>query len=58
MAKELHCGDVVAGCTHVIRGETEDEVLTKGAQHASEKHGMKNLDEETKRVVRSKIRTV
>jgi predicted small metal-binding protein len=58
MAKELRCGDVVAGCNHLIRGETEDEVMKKGAQHASEAHGMRNMDEETRRMVRSKIRTV
>ena len=58
MAKELRCGDVVPGCNHVIRGETEDDVMKKGAQHASEAHGMKNLDEETQRKVRSKIRSV
>lgn len=58
MAKELRCGEIIDGCDHVMRGETEDEVMAKGARHASEVHGMNDLDEETRRKVRSKIRTV
>lgn len=58
MAKELHCGEIMDGCPAVIRGETEDEVLKKGAQHASEAHGIDELDDDTVSAVRSKIRDV
>ena len=56
MAKELHCGEIMEGCPAVIRGESEDEVLQKGAQHAREAHGIDELDDDTVSVVRSKIR--
>jgi predicted small metal-binding protein len=56
MAKELHCGEIMEGCPEVIRGTTEEEVLRKGAQHARDAHGMEELDEDTIRMVKSKIR--
>lgn len=56
MAKELHCGEIMDGCPAVIRGETEEEVLQKGAQHARDAHGVEEMDDETVRAVRSKIR--
>jgi predicted small metal-binding protein len=40
----------------VIRGETEDEVLKKGAQHAREAHGIDKMDDDTVRAVKAKIR--
>lgn len=58
MAKELHCGDIMEGCAHVVRGDTEEEVLEKGARHADEVHGISELDEETLQKVKSAIRTV
>lgn len=56
MTKELHCGEIMEGCDHVIRGETEDEVLTKGAEHAREAHGVEEIDEETAEKVKAAIR--
>ncbi|HET9332505.1 MAG TPA: DUF1059 domain-containing protein [Gemmatimonadota bacterium] len=56
MAKELHCGDIMDGCPEVIRGATEEEVLRKGAQHARDAHGVDKLDDDTVRMVKSKIR--
>jgi predicted small metal-binding protein len=58
MAKELHCGDIIDGCHEVIRGESEEEVMRKGAQHARDAHGMENLDADTISAVKSKIREV
>jgi predicted small metal-binding protein len=40
----------------VIRGESEEEVMRKGAQHARDAHGMENLDADTISAVKSKIR--
>jgi predicted small metal-binding protein len=56
MTKELRCGEIMEGCPTVIRGETEEEVLKKGAQHARETHGIDSLDDDTIRKVKSKIR--
>lgn len=58
MGKELHCGEIMEGCPEVIRGKTEEEVLEKGARHARDAHGVENLDDDTVRMVRSKIRDV
>ena len=56
MTKELHCGEIMDGCPEVIRGENEEEVMRKGAQHARDVHGMESLDDDTIRRVKSKIR--
>ena len=41
MAKVIDCGKVnpASGCGHVIRGETEEDVLRQAAEHAAS-HGM------------------
>lgn len=56
MPKELRCGDIVSGCDAVIRGETEEEVLSKGARHARDAHGITEMDEETAEKVKAAIR--
>ncbi len=58
MAKELRCGDIMPGCDYVAKGETEQEIMTQAAEHARDKHGLNEIDEETAEKVRSKIRTV
>ncbi|HWC07290.1 MAG TPA: DUF1059 domain-containing protein [Gemmatimonadota bacterium] len=57
MAKELRCNDIMPGCDFVARGETEQEIMAKAAEHAREKHGLNEIDEETAKKVRSQIRT-
>lgn len=56
MAKVLHCDDVVPGCDAVVRADSEDEILTQAAAHASEAHGLTDLDEATVAAVRDAIR--
>lgn len=56
MPKELRCGDIITGCDEVIRGETEEEVLAKGAKHALEDHGIADMDEDTLEKVKEAIR--
>ena len=56
MTKELHCGEIMEGCPEVIRGETEEEIMKKGAQHARDAHGVDKLDDDTVRAVKAKIR--
>jgi predicted small metal-binding protein len=47
MTLELRCGDVVQGCDGVVTGESQDEVLTRAAQHAGEAHGLTEIDDAT-----------
>jgi predicted small metal-binding protein len=56
MGKVLRCGDIVGGCPEVIRGETEDEIMEKGAVHAEQAHGFKDAPPEILQQVRSLIR--
>jgi predicted small metal-binding protein len=46
MAKVIYCNKVnpSSDCNHVIRGETEDEVLQKAGAHAKE-HGLEPTPE-------------
>jgi len=39
MAYTISCRDVGVACDFVARGETEEEVLRIGAEHAKEAHG-------------------
>jgi predicted small metal-binding protein len=57
MAKILECAkvDPSSGCQHVVRGETEEEVLQKAAQHAQE-HGIKQVTPELMERVKANIR--
>jgi len=56
VAKELHCGDVMTGCKHVISGDNEEEVMRQAAEHAREAHGVEKIDEETAKQVKAAIR--
>jgi len=38
MAKVLKCGDLMPGCSMVIEGKDEAEVMAKGAEHAKTAH--------------------
>jgi predicted small metal-binding protein len=57
MAKILECAQVdpASGCQHVIRGETEEEVLQKAAEHAKE-HGIREVTPELIQLVKANIR--
>jgi predicted small metal-binding protein len=57
VAKELRCGDVMPGWTYVASGATEEEVLRKTAQHAKEKHNVKQLTPDLVVKVKAAIRT-
>ncbi len=56
MAKILECAkvDPSSGCTYVIRGETEEEVLQKAAEHAKE-HGIRQVTPELIERVKANI---
>ena len=57
MAKILECAkvDPSSGCQHVIRGETEEEVLRKAAEHAKE-HGIREVTPKLIAHVKANIR--
>jgi predicted small metal-binding protein len=58
MAKEMRCADIMPGCKFVATGATEDEVLGKAAQHAKEKHNIKEITSELAKKVKAAIRTM
>jgi len=46
MAKVLYCNDVVPGCKFAARGETEEDVIAKFADHLAMEHNMPDISEE------------
>ena len=57
MAKILECSkvDPASGCQHIIRGETEEEVLQEAAEHAKT-HGIREVTPELIALVKAHIR--
>jgi predicted small metal-binding protein len=57
MAKILECAkvDPSSGCTHVVRGETEEEVMKKAGEHAKQ-HGIRDVTPELMARVKANIR--
>jgi predicted small metal-binding protein len=57
MRKIVECAkvDPSSGCTHVVRGNTEEEVLKKAAEHAKQ-HGIREVTPELKAKVKAAIR--
>jgi predicted small metal-binding protein len=57
--KELSCREAGFDCDYVIKAETEEEVLRKGAEHAMMDHGLKqeNLTTEFNQRLRGLIRS-
>lgn len=43
--KEIHCGEFIAGCPHISRGETLEELMDDVREHARRDHGMLSIDE-------------
>ncbi len=57
MPKEMRCADLMPGCTFVVTGATEDEVVRKAAQHAKERHNIKEITPDLAKKVKAAIRT-
>jgi predicted small metal-binding protein len=57
LSKIIDCNKVnpTSGCAHVVRGETEEEVLENARKHAIE-HGYKEVTPELLEMIRSNIR--
>jgi predicted small metal-binding protein len=56
MAKELRCGDLMPGCTTVVEGKDEAEVMAKAGEHAKNAHGLQEITPELASKVRSAIK--
>jgi predicted small metal-binding protein len=56
MAKVISCRDVGVDRDFEVRGETEEEILKKCAEHAQKDHGMKEIPQELVERVREAIR--
>lgn len=56
MAKILSCRDAGVDCDYVARGETEEEILAKAAEHAKMAHGMVEFPPDLLAKARSLIR--
>ena len=52
MAQVLECDAIFPGCGHVVRAESEEEILRQAAEHAKQVHGVSEIDE----VMASKVR--
>ena len=50
MAKAIHCKDGGFDCQEVVRGETEEEVLQKAAEHAKTAHSVQVTPEMAQQV--------
>jgi predicted small metal-binding protein len=57
--KTINCREAGFDCDHVVKGETEEDVMKNGAEHAIEAHGMKEEDitPEMKQKIRGLIRS-
>jgi predicted small metal-binding protein len=57
--KTVICREAGFDCDHVVKGETEEEVMKNGAEHAMKVHGMKEEDmtPELKKKIKGLIRT-
>ena len=58
MPKVLNCGDVRPGCNFEIRGDSDEEIFRKAAEHARASHGLQNIPIELLEKVRDAIRDV
>ncbi len=50
MAKVIHCKDGGFDCAEVVRGQTEEEVLQKAAEHAQAVHSIQVTPEMAQQV--------
>lgn len=57
--KIINCREAGFECDHVVKGETEEEVMKNGMEHAKKDHNMKEEDitSEMKEKIKSIIRS-
>jgi predicted small metal-binding protein len=54
--KQLRCGDLMPGCNAVIEGKDVNEVMSKGAEHAKQAHGMNSIPPDMAKKVQAAIK--
>lgn len=57
MPKVLKCGDVMPGCTAVLEGPDDAEVIRKATDHAKSAHKMATVPLDVLNKVRAAIKT-
>lgn len=59
LMKTINCREAGFDCGHVVKGETDEEVLKNGMEHAKKDHNMKeeDLTAEMKEKIRGLIRS-
>lgn len=57
--KIINCREAGFECDHIVKGETEEEVMKNGMEHAKKDHNMKEEDitSEMKEKIKSIIRS-
>lgn len=58
MAKVIHCRELFPECTFVARGREETEVLIQAANHLTDVHDLREIDEELLKKARAAMREV
>jgi predicted small metal-binding protein len=56
MTKELRCADLGMNCGHVMKGDSDEEVLKQAEDHARKAHRLVTFDEKMKAKVTEAIR--
>jgi predicted small metal-binding protein len=56
MSKQLKCGDLMPGCTTVIEGKDEADVMAKAAEHAKADHNVTTVSPDLADKIRRAIR--
>ena len=56
MAKVLRCNDLMPGCSFEARGNSEEEVMAKAAEHAKTAHNLTEIAEGMQSQVLAAIR--
>jgi predicted small metal-binding protein len=56
--KEVACRDVGMDCDFKVQGRTEEELLANAEMHGREDHGLKELNDDLKNMIRSRIHEV
>jgi predicted small metal-binding protein len=56
MAKVLKCNAIFLGCGHIVRADSEEELVRLAAEHARQVHGVDAIDDAMARQVMAAIK--
>ncbi len=57
MPKVLKCGDVMVGCSTVLEGQDDAEVIRKATEHAKTVHRMAAIPPDVANKIKAAIKT-